>query len=214
MSLDGDRREIGAPRTALVVAQAARAGGAHAAAQHVGADDEVAVGVDWPAGPDHHVPPAILAGDRMGLGDILIAGQRMADQHGVGARRIQRAVGAIRHRHPRQPRAAVQRHPSSKMTWGCVRWRRVRSTYPSRACIGRVPGCRNSGGAACLHAGPLPLSVPAPFRPARCPAPPRSTCRPPPPPRRRIRPSRMTGRAAFPPCAPNWIGSMTRCTAC
>ena len=61
-----------------------RAGGAHAAAEHVGADHEVALGVERPAGADHQLPPAVLAGDRMRLGGELVAGQRMADQDRVG----------------------------------------------------------------------------------------------------------------------------------
>ena len=43
-----------------------RAGRAHAAAEHVGADDEVAIGVDRPARADQRRPPARLAGDRIG----------------------------------------------------------------------------------------------------------------------------------------------------
>ena len=35
-------------------------------------------------GPTTVLPPAGLAGERMRLGDVLVAGQRMADQHGVG----------------------------------------------------------------------------------------------------------------------------------
>jgi len=103
------RRKIDAPQPFPIVARAARAGGAHAAAQHIGADDEVAAGVQRLAGTDHHVPPAVLAGDRVALGDILVAGQGMADQHGIGALGVQRAVGAVGDRHPPQPRAAIQR---------------------------------------------------------------------------------------------------------
>ena len=36
------------------------------------------------ARPDQHLPPAGLAGHRVGAGDMLVAGQRMADQDGVG----------------------------------------------------------------------------------------------------------------------------------
>ena len=47
------------------------------------------------AGADHRLPPARLAGDRMRIGDVLVAGQRVADQDGVGALRVERAVGLI-----------------------------------------------------------------------------------------------------------------------
>ena len=36
-------------------------------------------------GPDHRVPPAGLAGDRMDVRHVLVAGQRVADQHRVRA---------------------------------------------------------------------------------------------------------------------------------
>ena len=72
-----------------------RAGGAHAGAEHIGADDEIAVGVDRLAGADHGLPPAGLAGHGMAVEDVLVAGQRMADQHGVAARGIERAVGLV-----------------------------------------------------------------------------------------------------------------------
>jgi hypothetical protein len=72
-----------------------RAGAAHAAAEHVRRDDEETVGVDRLARTDHVLPPAGLAGHRLDLGDVLIPGQRMADQHGVAALGIQRAVGPV-----------------------------------------------------------------------------------------------------------------------
>ena len=50
----------------VAVARAARPGAAHAAAQHIGADDEEFVGIDRPARPDHTLPPAGLAGHRIG----------------------------------------------------------------------------------------------------------------------------------------------------
>jgi len=44
------------------------------AAEHIGADHVVAVGVDRLAGSDHGVPPAGLAGDGMAVEDVLVAG--------------------------------------------------------------------------------------------------------------------------------------------
>ena len=88
------------------------------------ADDEVAVGVERPAGTDHGFPPAGLAGDRMHIVDMLIAGQRMADQDGVGAIRIQFAIGLIGDLERRQIDAAIElqrlvdaelRHQRSRM---------------------------------------------------------------------------------------------------
>ena len=76
---DGDDRE--AHRIGLPVAGGAGGTGrAHAAADHIGADDMEAVGVDRFAGTDHALPPAGLAGHRMHAGDMLVAGQRMAQQ--------------------------------------------------------------------------------------------------------------------------------------
>ena len=92
---DGDRRKIGAPGFARGRVDAARPGAAHAAAEHVGANDEKSVGVDRPARSDDQAPPAGLAGERMRLGDVLVASKGMADQDRVGFVRIQGAVGAV-----------------------------------------------------------------------------------------------------------------------
>ena len=56
---------------------------------------KIALGIDRPAGADHGLPPAGLAGDRMLVDDVLIAGQRMADQNRIAAVGIERAVGLI-----------------------------------------------------------------------------------------------------------------------
>ena len=80
---DGDDREVEAPGLAGLRIGRGRAGRAHAAADHIRADHEIALGVDRLAGADHGFPPAGLLGDRMHAGDVLIAGQRMANQHCV-----------------------------------------------------------------------------------------------------------------------------------
>ena len=36
-----------------------------------------------------------FCGDRMQVGHVLVAGERMADQHGIGALGIERAVGLV-----------------------------------------------------------------------------------------------------------------------
>ncbi len=90
-----DDRKIQSPRHAGRRIGRRRARRAHAAADHVRADDKEAVRVDRPAGPDHGLPPAGLAGDRMPIDDVLIAGERMAGQHRVAALSVERAVGLI-----------------------------------------------------------------------------------------------------------------------
>ena len=92
---DGDDRKIEAIGLAGRRIDRGRPGRAHAAADHVRADDEIAVGVDRLAGADHDVPPAALAGDRMDVMDMLVAGQRVTHEHGVALRRIERAVGLV-----------------------------------------------------------------------------------------------------------------------
>ena len=79
-----------------------------ATADHVRADDEVTVGIERPARPDQGFPPAGLAGHRMDVGDVLIAGQRMTDQDGVGAIGIELAVGLIGDLERREIDAAIE----------------------------------------------------------------------------------------------------------
>src|SRR5215470_1468493 len=75
--MTGKSRPQGLPVLGLMEAGPAP----HAAADHVHADDEVALGIDRAARPDHRLPPAGLLGDRMDVGDVLVASKRMADQH-------------------------------------------------------------------------------------------------------------------------------------
>ena len=92
---DGDHREAEPEGLAGRDVAIDRAGGAHAAAQHVGADHEVALGVERQARPDRELPPAGLAGHRVAAGGELVAGQRVADQDGVGALGVEAAVGLV-----------------------------------------------------------------------------------------------------------------------
>ena len=92
---DGDDRKIQAPRRVGLRIGRRRTGRAHAGADDVRADHEIALGVDRAAGPDHRLPPTGFAGDRMNIGDVLVAGERVADQHRVGAVGIQCAVGLV-----------------------------------------------------------------------------------------------------------------------
>jgi hypothetical protein len=69
---------------------------------------KVALGVDRLARPDDRVPPARLAGDRMHIVDVLVAGERVADQDRVRALRVQRAVGLVGDLERRQLDAGVE----------------------------------------------------------------------------------------------------------
>ena len=92
---DGDDRKIQAPGLAGLGVDAGRSRRAHAAAQHVGADDEEAVGVDGLARTHHGLPPAGLAGDGMRARHVLVAGQGMRDENGIRLRPIQDAIGLV-----------------------------------------------------------------------------------------------------------------------
>jgi hypothetical protein len=133
---NGDRRKIGTPEGSFlichasagtIVAHAARAGGAHAATEHVDADHEKPVGVDRSTSSHHQFPPTATAGDRVAFGEILIAGQGVADQDGVGCLGVERAIGAIGQTQARQMQAAVERQavrefdvPMCKLGWRSV----------------------------------------------------------------------------------------------
>lgn len=92
---DRHQRQVEAPAPAGRRIGRGRSGGAEAAAEHIGADYEEAVGVDRPAGADEQRPPAGLAGQRVARGDILVAGQGVADENGVAAVLVQRAIGLV-----------------------------------------------------------------------------------------------------------------------
>ena len=65
-------------------------------------------GVDGFAGADEGFPPAAFAGDGVLAGDVLIAGQSMADQDGVRFVGVQLAVGFVGDREWGDVAAAVQ----------------------------------------------------------------------------------------------------------
>ena len=113
---DGDGRKIRPPRPAKPAPRrighfTARPGGAHAAAKHIGADQEIPICIERFARTNDVFPPARLAGDGMVFGDILIARQRMADQHGIAGCRVQPPIGAVGDRERRDDRATFQRKP-------------------------------------------------------------------------------------------------------
>ena len=94
---DGDDRELHCIGNARRRIDATRPGAARAAAQHVGADDEIARRIDRLARADHQRPPPRLAGARMHAGDVLVHGQRVGDEHRVRGVGVERAVGLVRH---------------------------------------------------------------------------------------------------------------------
>ena len=110
--LDRHHRKVAAVGAAVrrrVGVGMGRPGRAEARARVVDADDEEAIGVERLAGADQVVPPALallLAG--MGAGDMVRGIERMADEDGVAARRVERAVGLVGERVVAQHRAAGQ----------------------------------------------------------------------------------------------------------
>ncbi len=84
------------------------AGGALAAAEHVGADDEVVVGVHGLAGADEVVPPAGLAVvERVDAGAVVVAGEGVADEDGVVGGGVEAAVGLVAQGETREHVAVV-----------------------------------------------------------------------------------------------------------
>jgi hypothetical protein len=80
-----------------------------AAAEVVQADDEEAVGIERPAGADDVVPPAdVVRCVGVVAGDVVVAGERVADEDGVRLGGVERAVGLIDQIVGRQNAAAAQ----------------------------------------------------------------------------------------------------------
>ena len=105
---NGDERKVEAPDLSGLRVGRERPARAHAAADDVRADHEVAIGIDRQAGTDHRVPPAALAGDGMRVGDMLVARQRVADQDGVRAFGVEFAIGLVGDLERRQRNAAIE----------------------------------------------------------------------------------------------------------
>ncbi len=68
----------------------------------------VFVGVEYLAGADDILPPARLAGDGMRADEILIAGEAVAEQDGVGFFGVEFAVGLIGQRDGADFRTAIE----------------------------------------------------------------------------------------------------------
>ena len=105
---NGDDRKIQPPQFAGCRVGRGRPGRAHAAANHIRANDKIPVGVERAAGTHHGFPPARFAGDRMHICDMLIAGQRVEDQNGVAALRIELAISLVGDLERRKVDAAIQ----------------------------------------------------------------------------------------------------------
>jgi hypothetical protein len=82
---DRDRRKPDPEAPARGVARR-RPEAAVAAPEHVGADDEVALGIERATGPEQRCPPAVGVGR---------SGQRVAHDHGVVTGRVQAAPGPV-----------------------------------------------------------------------------------------------------------------------
>src|SRR5215831_5283379 len=88
------------------------------------------VGVERTAGPHHGLPPAGLAGDRMHIGNMLIAGQRMTNQNGVGAIGIELAIGLIGDLERRQVDATIELQRLVRAKLRDMRTRMIRLLRP------------------------------------------------------------------------------------
>jgi hypothetical protein len=106
---DRDHGKVRAPRLAGGRIGAARTRGAMATAEVVYADDEESVRVERSSGTDDVVPPAEVGQVvRRMAGDVVVAGQGMADEDGVRFGGIERAVGFIDEVEGGQHAAALQ----------------------------------------------------------------------------------------------------------
>ncbi len=78
--------------------------------------------------------------DGMHIGDVLIAGQRMADQDCVGAIGIELAIGLIRNLERREIDAAIE---PQRLIGAEMRDRRTRMIHLMRPVVGTDRGTRN-----------------------------------------------------------------------
>jgi hypothetical protein len=105
---DGDHREGKAVGSAGGRIDRGGAGAAHAAADDIGADDEMTSWIQRQRLADQARPPARAPARRMGSGDMLVQRQGVADEDGVGALVVEFAKGAIGDLEVNDPRPAIQ----------------------------------------------------------------------------------------------------------
>ena len=133
---DRDHGESAPVRTSGSRVRRVRPGRAAAAADEIGAHDEVAIGVERLARPDHAVPPAEAGATALrrahavdGRGRVRVvaptrgmrvARERVADEHDVVLRRRERAVCLVGDADRRERRARIE-------------WQRVRQVDEPRA---------------------------------------------------------------------------------
>ena len=107
---DRHHREAGPVAPAVGRVDVGGAGRALAAAHHVAAHHEVAVGVDRLARADHVGPPARSGMGRAAVaGRVRVPGERVAHQHRVGGPFVEPAPGLVGQPHLGQPAAPLQR---------------------------------------------------------------------------------------------------------
>jgi hypothetical protein len=117
-----------------------RPGRAHAATDDIGADDEVLARIERTARTNQCFPPTGLAGDGVHIGDMLVAGQRMADQDRVGAVRVELAIGLVGDLERRKIDPAVERQ---RLIGTEMRDERTRMIHLVRPFIGTDRGTGN-----------------------------------------------------------------------
>ena len=85
------------PPIELAIGRIERSGArrAHASTQHVGANYEEAICVDWLPRTNHRLPPARFTGYWVNIGYVLIAGERVTHKNSVRPLRIEHAIRLV-----------------------------------------------------------------------------------------------------------------------
>ena len=137
---DGDQGKVAAPRLPRGRIDGHGSGRAEAAAEVVDADDEEAIGVERFARSDHVVPPADVVGIvGVEARHVMRRVQRVADEHGIGARGIELAVRLVCEVVLRQRATAGQRERRIEM-------RASRLDHTHRATLRRTGALGTAGG--------------------------------------------------------------------